>query len=793
MRTLSLKVWRDIRAQKWQFLALTLIILLGVTSYGGMMGMIDDVIQSIERTLDELRFQDLAITFESPVPQSVVESVGDLDNVEAATGRLVADTGLFISPDNQARARLIGMPTAEQPAVNQLYLQAGRYLQTGDERVAVLDHHLAEHYGYEPGTILHPVLDGEQLDIEIVGTAVSPEYLMAVPSKENPLPVPGGFAALFLPQTEMEELLGASGAINELNIRLVNASPEQVDQTVAQVEEAAGDAAIRSVVERADNPSYNLLMLDLEGGKEMMSMVPSMFLVIAAMSIYVFLNRMVQAQRPQIGVFKALGYSRRAVMGHYLLFSAIVGVVGSLVGFALSYPVSAAFGQAYAAEFGLPFVVTEFHLGAALQAILISLAVCVVAGLFPAWGSARLAPAQAIRFDPSVALVAGSIPLLERVLGSVATLSTSTKITLRNLFRKRRRTLTTSLGFIFAFIVLLACWSLFDGLGYMLDIQFEKTERWDIHAAFSLPQPQALVEQVRKWPGVQLAEPVIELPARLKSATITEDTYLMALAPDSELHQFQLPKDKTPADVLQPGHALLTSILGEKLEVQTGDEITLETALGTRRVTVDTSNQEVMSGGAYVSLDWMQDTAGGLEVVSGLLLQVEPSQQRDVRKTLYRLPGIASVELKDEIISGWQSVMGLYYVMMGMFLLFALVIAGAVIFNTMTVNVLERQREIATMRALGQDRRRLGAMITLENLLTGLLALVPGLAAGTLITYYFFQVFSSTADFYMPFYISPLSYAIVTLLVFGTALLSQLPAVRRVNRMDLAEATKVTT
>jgi putative ABC transport system permease protein len=200
-----------------------------------------------------------------------------------------------------------------------------------------------------------------------------------------------------------------------------------------------------------------------------------------------------------------------------------------------------------------------------------------------------------------------------------------------------------------------------------------------------------------------------------------------------------------------------------------------------------------MSGGAYVSLDWMQDTAGGLEVVSGLLLQVEPSQQRDVRKTLYRLPGIASVELKDEIISGWQSVMGLYYVMMGMFLLFALVIAGAVIFNTMTVNVLERQREIATMRALGQDRRRLGAMITLENLLTGLLALVPGLAAGTLITYYFFQVFSSTADFYMPFYISPLSYAIVTLLVFGTALLSQLPAVRRVNRMDLAEATKVTT
>jgi putative ABC transport system permease protein len=129
--------------------------------------------------------------------------------------------------------------------------------------------------------------------------------------------------------------------------------------------------------------------------------------------------------------------------------------------------------------------------------------------------------------------------------------------------------------------------------------------------------------------------------------------------------------------------------------------------------------------------------------------------------------------------------------MMGMFLVFALVIAAAVIFNTMTVNVLEREREIATMRALGQSRGRLQGMITVENLLVGLLALVPGLALGVGSTYYLFQVFSSSADFYLPFYIAPLTYGIVILLIFGTALLSQLPAMRRVNRMDLAEATKV--
>ena len=207
---------------------------------------------------------------------------------------------------------------------------------------------------------------------------------------------------------------------------------------------------------------------------------------------------------------------------------------------------------------------------------------------------------------------------------------------------------------------------------------------------------------------------------------------------------------------------------------------------------MDTSNAEVMSPGVYVSLDWVQgELLGNQDLFNGLWLQVDQAHQKDVRRMLYNLPGVASVDLKEEIAAGWQSLMGLYYVMMGMFLVFALVIAAAVIFNTMTVNVLERQREIATMRALGQSRGGLQGMITLENLLVGLLALVPGLAIGVASTYYLFQVFSASADFYMPFYIAPLTYGIVTLLIFGTALLSQIPAMRRVNRIDLAEATKI--
>jgi putative ABC transport system permease protein len=792
MKKINLKLWRDIRQQKWQFTALVVVILVGVLSYGGMMGMIDDVEASLDHTLDELRFQDFVVTLQEPAPESVVQDVAGMDNVQAVTGRLVMDTGLDISEDNQARARLVGMPTSAQPEVNQLYIKDGRYLQEGDGLVAVVDHHLAEYYDYGPGTVLHPIVNGERLDVEIVGLAVSPEYLMAVASAENVLPLPSGFAVLFMPQAEVQGLFGAEGTINELNVRVEDRSPGEVERAISQVEEALGSVQIRSVVERADNPSYSLLMLDLEGGREMMGMVPTMFLIIAAMSIYVLINRMVQAQRPQIGVLKALGYSRWAVMRYYLLYSGLIAVIGSILGFGLSYPVGQAFAQAYAAEFGLPFVTATFHLAAGLEAVGITLVVALLAGFFPAWSSAHTAPAEAMRFDPSVALVKGSVPWLERALGLVVHLRTGTKIALRNLFRNRRRTLTTLLGFVFAFVVLLTCWAMFDGMGYMMEVQFEQTDRWDLQAIFSEPQPYTVIEQIQGWTGVGTVEPVLDFPVTIGSGSESHDAFLVALAPDSELHGFQLPRSKTPAGVLVPGQVLLSPSMSDNWGVETGDRVTLGTPLGDLQVVADTSNAEVMSPGVYAELDWVQaELAGGQDLFNGLWLQVEQARQKEVRRMLYQLPGVASVDLKEEIAAGWQSLMGLYYVMMGMFLIFALVIAAAVIFNTMTVNVLEREREIATMRALGQSRSGVQAMITVENLLVGLLALVPGLAIGVASTYSLFQVFSASADFYLPFYIAPLTYGIVILLIFGAALLSQVPAMRRVNRMDLAEATKV--
>ncbi len=792
-KKMYIKLWRDIRKQKWQFAALTLIILLGVLSYGGMIGVIDDMETSLRHTLDMLAFQDFQISLQEPVSATTIQQINSLDNVQAVTGRLVVDTGLEQSKDHPIHARLIGMPTEGQPQVNQLHIKEGRYFEPQDGLVAILDHHFADYYDYAPGTILHPIINGKTLDVPVVGVSVSAEYLLAMASDQNVLPDPSNFAVLYLPQAELQKLLGTEGKINDLNIRLTTRDPAATTQAIAQAKAALGDIPIRSIVRQKDNPGYKLVMMDLEDGREMMGAVPMLFLLIAAMSIYVFLNRLVQAQRAEIGVLRALGYSRWAVMRYYLLLAAIIALIGSGMGLFLSYPAGRSFAQAYAAEFGLPFVVTKFHTDAALSAVGLNILICLLAAWLSAWASAKLSPAQAMRFDPAVTLVKGRIPLGERVLSRFVPLRMKSKIAIRNLSRSRQRTLTAAMGFMFAFIVLLACWALFDGLGYIFDLQFNQIDRWDAQAIFSRPQTPALLDKVSQWDEVQKVEPVIVFPVTLKSTTDSKDVYLTAINPDTTLYGFHLAHGKTADEVLQPGHVLISENLGEKLGVHTGETLTLQTPYGSRNVIAETSNREVMSGGAYVNLAWLQKEMKAGSYFNGLLLKVTPEQQDALRKQLYRLPCIAQVDLKSEMLAGWKSLTGLYNVMMGFFLFFALLMAGAVIFNTITVNVLERQRELATMRTLGQSRGWLMGLITLENMLIGLLSLVPGIGLGIATTYQLFQVFNQSGDFYIPFYIAPQSYIIVTLLIFGTALLSQIPAMHKVNRMDLAEATKVMT
>jgi putative ABC transport system permease protein len=293
--------------------------------------------------------------------------------------------------------------------------------------------------------------------------------------------------------------------------------------------------------------------------------------------------------------------------------------------------------------------------------------------------------------------------------------------------------------------------------------------------------------------GVQGAAPVIQSPVVLKAQGEQQDVLLTALPPSQDLVLLSLARGESAEEALAPGRIVLTRAMAEKLRLQPGDPVTVDTPAGSHTLTVGGTTDEFMAAAAYVALPEAQSWLGAQAAVfSGLYLRVDPTRYEQVRAALYRLPGAASVLLKSEVESDWRSMMDLFYAIMGAMLAFAVAMAFALLFNAMTVNVLERERELATMRAVGTSRATIALLLTTESAILWLLALVPGLVLGWWVAVQMGAVFQSDL-FSFRIVVAPATYAVTAIGILLTMVLAALPAIRRVNRLDLAEATKVLT
>jgi putative ABC transport system permease protein len=346
---------------------------------------------------------------------------------------------------------------------------------------------------------------------------------------------------------------------------------------------------------------------------------------------------------------------------------------------------------------------------------------------------------------------------------------------------------------VFAFMLVLMVWGLFDSMNHMLEQLFGETEQWDLIAVFDQPQTEATLRVVRGWEGVQEVEPALQLPVTLRANGREEDVLLTALAPGQEMHMLQLPSGISPREALDADQLVLASAAGEELGVAAGDRVSADTPFGEHIFTISAAADEVMGTTAYMALDEAQAMIPlPTPVFNTVYVSADAAQARQLKRDLYHLPGVASVRLKSDLRQEMEELLGLFYAFMGVMLVFALAMASALIFNAMTVNVLERQRELATMRAIGTGGRRIAVEIVVENVILWLLALVPGLLLGRWMSQQMGAAFSAEL-FTFDVVIAPLSYALTAGGILLTMILATLPAVRRVNRLDLAEATKILT
>lgn len=772
-RLLARKTLRELRASRAQTIALASVIALGVTVFIAAIGAYRDLASSEATTYERLRLADAWYRVE-PTDQALIEDVAARPEVQDVEGRLVIDSGLQVGRD-RVRARLIGTRVTGPAAVNDVAVIDGQ--RPSDTDGVLLERTFAERRGIAPGDTVTALVDGEEVPLRVAATVATPEYLQVTPDRYELLPAPSSFAVIFIDRTRLQELTFNRGQVNDIVVRLDGGG------STAEVEADLRERV--SVIEatpRSDQASYAALEQDLGSFRAIALAMPTIILAAGVIAMAVMMGRVVRSQRPLIGVMKALGYTDRTVLTHYLTHALVIGVIGSVAGVVAGSFLSGIVTRAYTGEIGVPYTTSAFHPALAALAVGVSLVATAVATWHPARRSARLAPALATRVDPVGLDRPGRRSRIERLMP----LPLNARVPLRTATRARGRAIGTASGIAVAMLLLVMVLALRDAVELFIARTFDDLEQWDIAVTLDEPQDPSALAPIADSPGVTEASPFLQAPVRLETGAHGRDVLLTALDPEQDLRQLRL-DGTTMARALRPGQIVLTDGLAGDLGVDVGDSLTAATPAGLARLRVSATSDEPIPSRAYIGVATAAEVAGAT-LANGVHLRVD-GDQATIRSALYDVPGVTAVAVRDEQRSDLRSLLSVFDALIAVMLAFSAAMAFAVLFNAMTINVLEREREYATMRSVGARPALVARLLALEVLVLWALALLPGLLAGTWVAGRLGDAIAADL-FTLEVRATPTSYLFAAAGVLAIALLALVLPLRRVARLDLASATK---
>lgn len=775
MRVSTRKALRDLRRQRAQVVAVAITIMLGVGLFIASAGAFDNLSGSYQRTYDRLHFGDLFATGGDP---AAVARAATAAGADATAVRTQLDPPMLID-GTKLVGRVVGMPADAQPAVNAVEVTQGRYLSPDDPTGVLVETHAAETFGLVPGDTLQVYGAGRWQTVTVRGVAVSAEYIWPARSRQDVLSDPHSFAVVFAPESSLEAWSGTGP--NQVSVLLPGGTGDPATGAVSAAMTAAGAT---DVTTQAEQPSPATLQLDLDGFQQMSLAFPALFLTAAAVAAYVLLARRVRSERPVIGTLMASGARRGRVVRHYLLQGLLVGLVGAVAGVVLGVLATGVVTQAYTTSLGIPDTVVTQHPWLAVVGLAAGLGIGVLGAVAPALTAARTAPAAAMR-NESVVREPG---WWGRAVSSMRALPTATRMALRDVTRSRRRTAATALGSVLALILVLASVGMMTSMLSALRLQYDDIERQDATVTVDPAQSAQVGTALRGTSGVETVEPSVIGPVTVSSGSATYSTALQGFVPATVMHGFLSTDGSWTA---LPAHGVLAGAsMAEKLGIAAGDTVTVTTAAGTTaRETVVGFVDEPLGTNLYATDD-VASAALGPTAASTYLVRFAPGTDRDtMRTTISRLDGVVAYSDEQAFVSSLDQYLGLFWVFIGVMVALGGVLALAIVYVTMAVNVVERTNELATLRAAGVPMRRVGETLATENLVATLLGIPVGLLLGYVAADRFLGMFSSDL-FVLRLDLGWWAMALAALGVLLAAAASLWPAVRAVRRLDVARVVR---
>jgi putative ABC transport system permease protein len=814
VRPLFLLRWaaRDLRRRWLQVAAIALVIAIGTGVYSALGSTSAWRRESNDASFAALGMYDLRVRAadgaDAPAGamRSVLDALPDPSIVSAAEERLIERTQVDASHGGATilvPGRLIGVDVARGgPHVNGLYVASGhgRSLTAADaaaDDVVVLERNFADFHDLASQGRIR-VAGGRTL--RYVGTAMTPEYFFVM-TEEGGFFAQANFAAVIAPLHTVQALTGKTDRVNDLVLKLRPGTDVARARSEVDAAFASSDLGLGATVMRAeDEDAYRVLYDDIEGDAKFWNVFAALILAGAAFGAFNLVNRMVEAQRREIGIGMALGQSPAELALRPLLVGVQIALLGAVLGVGVGLLVNALLRPLYTSMLPMPVWRTAFQPGRFARGAILGFVVPVVATAWPVWRAVRVTPVEAITTTHRSAR-SGLASLLRRLRWPS---SAFRRMPIGNVLRTPRRTLLTGLGIGAAIATLVVVLCLLDSFFATMDrnereLLRNHSDRVAVAVDGFVPVDGGVVDAIARDPTVGAVEPVLRVAGTLQRAGRAPlDVLLEAIDMGSDVWSPSVVDGALGAG----GNGI---VVAEKaasdLGVRPGDTVTLEhparrgAAFAMVRTPVRVAGIHPGPFRFNAYLDRSQLSLFGADGFANELYVV-PAPGRtvaEVERALFDVDGVTSVQ---PVAAGTQvardsidEFVSVFRVLQAFTLLLALLIA----YNATSINADERARERATLFAFGLPLRRVLGLETAEGLLIGLLGTAFGVAGGLLTATWLTRTTIETTMPDMGLDVVMTSSTLTTAVVLGVLAVALAPllTVRRLRRMDIPGTLRV--
>jgi len=803
---LTKRLVRSLWRTKLRLYSVILMIAVGVfagISFGtyanSTQALYDNIYADDEKgvNLPDIWVENSAATWDGTTATSLCQTISEQwpDTsmpLETCEPRMVIDGLMFHNDEGEEKLIPAVWHGIDEGLVDRVWMPeddccSGRLASADDE--IVLDEHAASGMEIGIGDTVSIGAGHGRMNFTVVGIGYHSQHLYYAQTGSMLPADPGTFATGYLSDNGIERLANLSAGSANLLLLDVAGSPEydlqsteedegeRLSEIISSVKEAmmAADDASFIAYDRSGVASVEFLRADAEGASKSYPIITGMIAMVAGITIFLSLQRLIQSQAREIAILRTLGVPKSAIMPGFILAPIAIGLIGSSIGIILG----AAFGgpamvSIYEDIIGIPAI--GFHTDASLimQNFVIAMGVVLIAGIKPALDASRMQPLEILRGQHEVRLSSRGIQRL------TSRLPTTVGLTIRSSMRKPMRLIFTFFAVGLSMLIFGTMSLIMDSMGEVFGVD---GQNWDAQVNVPFGGEDAVIGWAEENGAIH--ESMLVFPGNAEGDTRQFLAYGLDVISTGD--DAMLPLNLLEGSLPVAGATTIQVLIDEGtlmfLEWEVGQTQTVMFGPFSLDVEIAGVTRGEISRTVYFHRSDLSD-AIGLEATTVLLILPEGVE-------LDEQIGEMSIGItqKQDMLDSYDSLLekqqGIYNAILGL----GIIIAIAVLFNTLLMNLSERDSELATLRVLGAPISRIRSMMLGEHLAIGLIGGVLAAVFTIVMAQYMISSFVQWAFFFtlQPDIMAALELILVVVVIsvmctpYGTW---------RVSRMDLVEKVK---